>query len=537
MRADVVIIGSGMAGAHLAYSLALKGVDVLMLEAGPRRSRDESLETFYENPIKGPQSPYPSMDYAPHPEDTTYDKFYVQAGPDRFIGAYLRLFGGTSWHWTGFADRLRPVDFAMKSTYGVAEDWPIGYDMLVPFYEEAERRWGVAGDPDFVWGAPRNGTPFPMPPIPKTYMDLQVDEALGRLGLHSGPFSHARNSVVHDNRPACCGNNTCVPICPIGAKYDASVHAQKAEAAGARVITDALVTFIELGQDGAVSRVKARRPDGSILQIEGKFFALCAHAIENPRLLLNSAQERAPNGAANSSDAVGRYLLTQANQDIWALMPKPVFPYRGPQQTAGLIEMRDGPFRSRQAAIGTSFMNSGWSGNSDPTALAKKLIAEGLFGQALAHRINDEVSRHLRLNSSAEVLPDASNRIELDETHDSAGVPKPRITFRMDDYTKTGLAAGLEVNRSIFAAMGAPEVQTNEPYLSNAIIAGTTRMGTDAKSSVVDTDLVSHDHRNLYILGSSTHVTAPVNAPSLTIAALAIRAADHIVTSLGQSIQ
>jgi len=533
MRADVVIIGSGMAGSHLAYSLALKGVDVLVLEAGPRRSREDNLTTFYENPIKGPQSPYPSMPSAPHPEDTTYDDFYVQAGPDRFIGAYLRLLGGTSWHWTGFADRLRPVDFTMKSTYGVGEDWSIGYDMLLPFYEEAERRWGVAGDPNFVWGAPRGDTPFPMPPIPKSYMDSQVDAALAKLGLHSGPFSHARNSVIHDGRPVCCGNNTCVPICPIGAKYDASVHALKAEAAGARIETDALVTFIALGEDGAVTGLTVRRPDGTTFAVEGKIFALCAHAIENPRLLLNSAQEKAPNGVANSSDAVGRYLLTQANQDTWALLPNPVYPYRGPQQTSGLIEMRDGAFRSQQAAIGTSFMNSGWSGNSDATSLAKTLIGQGLFGQALAQRINDEVARHLRLNSSAEVLPDASNRIELDQTRDSAGVPKPRVTFKMDDYTKTGLAAGLDVNKSILEAMGATDIKTNAPYLSNAIIAGTTRMGTDRRSSVVNTDLVAHDHPNLYILGSSTHVTAPVNAPSLTIAALAIRAAEHVATTLG----
>jgi choline dehydrogenase-like flavoprotein len=218
-------------------------------------------------------------------------------------------------------------------------------------------------------------------------------------------------------------------------------------------------------------------------------------------------------------------------------MPNPVYPYRGPQQTAGLIEMRDGAFRSQQAAIGTSFMNSGWSGNSDATSLARTLIGQGLFGQALAQRINDEVSRHLRLNSSAEVLPDASNRVELDQTRDSAGVPKPRVTFKMDDYTRAGLAAGLDVNKSILSTMGATDIKTNEAYLSNAIIAGTTRMGTDPRSSVVDTNLVSHDHSNLYILGSSTHVTAPVNAPSLTIAALAIRAAEHVATTLGHQIK
>jgi choline dehydrogenase-like flavoprotein len=532
LNAAVVVVGSGMAGAHLAYTLARRGVDVLMLEAGPRRSRAESLQAFYENPVKGPQAPYPSAASAPHPEDTTYDQFYEQGGPDKFIGAYLRIFGGTSWHWTGFADRLRPADLRMRSAYGVGNDWPIDYALLEPYYEEVEARWGVAGDPAHVWGAPRR-TPYPMPPIPMTYLDGQVAKALQTLGLHAAPFSHARNSVIYDKRPVCCGNNTCVPICPIGAKYDASVHAQKAQDAGARVMTDALVTFLEVGRDGKVSRLQIRRPDGAMQWVTGRVFALGCHAIENPRLLLNSKQETAPNGVANSSDAVGRYLLTQANQDITGLTREPVYPYRGPQQTAGLVEMRDGGFRSQRAAVGTSFMNNGWSGNSDASNVARALIGKGLTGASLTAGIRKEVAHHLRLNSSAETLPDASNRVELSDTRDSAGVRKPKVTFRMDEYTREGLKAAMEVNRQIFAAMGARDVQVNEPYLSNAIIAGTTRMGTDPRSSVVDPELRSHDHANLFILGTSAHVTAPVNAPSLTVAALAIRAAAVIENDLG----
>lgn len=531
MDATVVIVGSGMAGAHLALSLAQKGIDTLILEAGPRKSRAEWLDNFYRNPVKGPQSPYPSVDYAPHPEDTDYDSFYVQAGPDRFIGAYLRIFGGTSWHWTGFADRLRPADFRMKTDYGVAADWPIDYDLLVPYYEEAEKRWGVAGDPDHVWGAPRQ-TGYQMKPIPMTYLDKQVTKALDTLGLHSAPFSHARNSEIYDNRPVCCGNNTCVPICPIGAKYDASVTAKQAEAAGARIETEALVTFVEAGADGEITRVKIRRSNGETAWVTGKIFAVACHAIENPRLLLNSKQETAPDGIANATGNVGRYLLTQANQDTWGLTKEPVYPYRGPQQTAGLVEMRDGDFRKKQAAIGTSFMNDGWSGNSDANKAAKKLIGKGVFGQKLASELNDEVSHHLRLNSSAEVLPDAENRVELADQMDTSGVPRPKITFRMDDYTKTGLKAGLDINLKVFKALDALDVQHNEPYLSNAIIGGTTRMGHDPKTSVVDENLVSHQHSNLYILGSSSHVTTPVNAPSLTIAALAIRAAERIEKTL-----
>nr|WP_272877081.1 GMC family oxidoreductase [Neoroseomonas oryzicola] len=525
---DVAIVGSGVAGAHAAHGLAAKGLRVIVLEAGQRRSRAELTRTFFANPVKGPQSAYPPDPFAPFPEDDRYADFYVQGGEMPFIGAYLRLVGGTSWHWTGFADRLRPNDLRMRSLYGVGEDWPIGYAELEPYYERAEREWGVAGDPRFTWGAPRRG-PFPQPPVPPSALDLALAPALTQLGLTAGLFSHARNSVPFDGRPACCGNNTCVPICPIGAKYDASVHVAKAEAAGARLIERARVDFIELDAARRVSALVAKRPDGATLRVTARHYVLCCHAIETPRLLLASRQAQAPNGVANGSDNVGRWLLTQANQDCQGLTRDPVLPYRGPQQTSGIEQMRDGAFRRDRAAVGTSFMNSGWSGNSDATRVARDLIAQGLKGSALVEGLNQRVSRHLRLNASAETLARRENRVELDPVlRDAAGIPRPRVTFALDDYTRRGLDEALKVNQRILDAMGATYVTWNAPYLSNAIIAGTTRMGRDPAVSVVGPDLRTHEHPNLSILGPSTHVSAPVNAPSLTVAAMAYRLADRL---------
>ncbi|MBV7397327.1 GMC oxidoreductase [Mameliella sediminis] len=529
-EADIVIVGAGMGGAHLSRSLAEAGRDVLVLEAGGRKTRGEYLADFYANPVKGPQAPYPSQDFAPHPTDTDYSSFYDQAGGPEFVGAYLRIYGGTTWHWTGFADRLRPEDFQAATLYGRGTDWPIRYEDLQPYYQQAERRWGVAGDPNHVWGAPREADdPYPMPPIPASWMDKEIQsKALDGMDLTAGIFSHARNSVIYDNRPPCCGNNTCVPICPINAKYDGSVEMDKSVAAGTRVELQALVTRIELDADRRVSGLVIRRPDGSTQTVTARTFVLAAHAIETPRLLLNSRQEGAPNGVANGNDHVGRYLVSQWNIDVWGTVTDPVFPYRGPQQTSGITQYRDGDFRKDYAPFGTSFMNNGWSGNSDATKLSQTLIKQGLRGEALVSALNDQIARHVRLNSSAETLGVADNRITLSDQLDSAGVPKPRITFAVDAYSKAGLEVAEKVSREVLDRMGATDVQVNTPYLSNAIIGGTTRMGTDPAQSVVGPDLRSHEHDNLYILGTSTHVSCPVNAPTLTVSALGIRLAEHL---------
>lgn len=531
LSADVVIVGSGIAGGHAAFRLAGAGVKVLVLEAGPHLSRNEAVATFVRNPSKGPNAPYPSVPYAPHPTDGHENDFYVQAGPDQFVGSYTRILGGTTWHWTGFADRLRPADFRMRSLYGVAEDWPISYDDLVDHYETVEKMWGVAGDPNYDWGSPRR-VPYPLPPVPKTYLDQVVDKGLKQVGLHSQTFSHARNSVPFDGRPPCCGNNTCVPICPIQAKYDGSIHTLKAQALGARIVTEALATKIEVDADRRVTGIRFRRSDGTEGRATGKSYIVACHAIETPRLLLNSKSEQTPDGVANSSGCVGRYLLSQLNQDVWGLTEEPVYPYRGPQQTAGIIEFRDGEFRRERAAVGTSFMNDGWSGNSDAVNLASKLARKGVRGHQMISTLREEMAHHLRLNSSAETLPDADNRITLDELRDSAGIPRPRVYFRVDDYTRSGLAAAVEATKSVFKALNVQTIETNTPYLSSAIIAGTTRMGNDARTSVVGPDLRAHDHPNLFILGTGTHVTAPVNAPTLTVAANALRAAEQILADL-----
>jgi len=527
---DVIIIGAGAVGGMLAYQLAQSKFRVTLIEAGPRIDRGMADQRFQDAVDKSPNAPYVSTRHAPHPMRS--DDYYVQAGPDTFNGSYLRGVGGTSWHWTGFAARFRPNDFQMHTRYGVGVDWPVGYDQLTGFYETVEKEWGVAGFPEFDHGAPRSKD-FPMPGIPMSYSDNQIKKAVQDLGWTVGPFIHARNSLTFDDRPPCCGNATCVPICPIGAKYDGSVHVAKAEAAGATLMVDTVVDKIIVGKDRQISGIHFRKANGETGTAVAKIYILCAHAIETPKLLLISAQEHAPNGVANHSDTVGRYLLTQVDLDTRALARQPLYPYRGPTTTGGIMEFRDGDFRREYGAVGTSFMNRGWKFATGPMETASRLVGTGLHGAALIKALNDRTQRELAINSSVETLPDRENRVVPDfSRRDTFGIPRPKIHFNIDDYTLRGLAEVRKRHDAIVAALDCTETVTDPHTTANAIIAGTARMGVNPADSVVDPYCRSHDHANLFIIGTSNFPTMPINAPTMTAVALGLRSLEQIRSDL-----
>ena len=532
LTADVVIVGSGVAGAITGYTLARNGVSVLILEAGPRVDRARAVMQFKNSPTKGPNSPYPTHAKVAQPDPENMGAYYVQAGPVTFNGLQARVVGGTTWHWGGLALRYRPNDFVLKSKFGVGVDWPLRYDDLEPWYGEAEREIGVCGPPDYDWGAPRS-SPYPMPPIAATYLDTVIGAACGKVGLSIARFPHGRNSVGRDGRPPCCGNASCVPICPIGAKYDASVHVAKAEAAGVRVEPLAIANEIVVGADQRVTAIRFLRPDGSMHEARGKIFVIAAHAIETPKLLLMSRKPGSTETVANSSDQVGRNLLTQLDAGMLGLTREKIYPYRGPVETSGIRELRDGNFRGTYGASGTSPSNEGWVRALGPMRLAEQYLAQGLRGAALAAAISDHMARELAMGPSVEVLADPENRVTLArDMLDPLGLPRPRIAFRWGAYEQAGMKVAMDYVLGIMNALGATETRRLGPGTDSAVMGGSCRMGNDPKTSVVDRNLRTHDHPNLYIVGSSTFPTITASPPTLTIAALALRAALHIRTEL-----
>ena len=528
LTADVVIVGSGVAGAMTAYTLARSGVSVLILEAGQRVDRSQAVALFRRSPTKDPDSPYPPHPKVAQPDPANIGNYYVQSGPVTFNGLQLRVVGGTTWHWGGLTLRYRPNDFMLKSKFGVGVDWPLRYEDLEPWYGEAEREIGVCGPPDYDWGAPRS-SPYPMPPITPTYLDTVIGSACGKVGLSLAPFPHGRNSVGRDGRPPCCGNASCVPICPIGAKYDASVHVAKAEAAGVRVEPLAIAHEIVVGADQRVTAIRFLRPDGSMHEARGKIFVVAAHAIETPKLLLMSRKPGSSEAVANSSDQVGRNLLTQLDAGMLGLTRDKIYPYRGPVETSGIRELRDGNFRGTYGASGTSPSNEGWVRALGPMRLAERFAAQGMRGSALAAAISDHMAREIAMGPSVEVLADPDNRVTLArDLLDPLGLPRPRIAFRWGEYEQAGMKVAMDYVLGIMNALGATETRRLGPGTDSAVMGGTCRMGNDPRTSVVDRDLRTHDHPNLYLIGSSTFPTITASPPTLTIAALALRAALRI---------
>ena len=540
MKYDVAIVGAGVAGALIAYRLANKGLKVVLLEAGHTgEHRHEMVRRFANSKDKSPSSPYDdgvSYKYAPAPT-TNNDNYYDQKGPDAFKSTYLRRTGGSTWHWLGNVPRFIPSDFKLKSNYGVGCDWPISYDDLEPWYCEAEKEIGVSGNHDEwngLYGGYRSAA-FPMPPIELTYGDRVLHNKLNNTEIDGNTITinstpQARNSVIYDNRPTCFGSSSCVPICPFGAKYDASVHIQKAVALGIDLKERCIVTRVEGNSNrDSVFALHYRTWEGTEEIISARRYVIAAHSIESAKLLLMS-------DVANSSDQVGRNLMDHLNGQAGAILLDPVYPFRGPPTTSGIDSFREGEFRRTSAAFRLSMGNDAWGRMEAPDKALSNLVREkGEFGKALRNKLNHRVTRMFRISYSTEMLPNPANRVTLSNEKDVIGLPRPQLHMTVEDYSIKAFAHARGVISVVFNKLGAVETKFMESprdYTGAGHIIGTCKMGNDPSTSVVDSECRSHDMSNLFIVGASTFPTSGTANPTLTVAALALRAAKTIYEEL-----
>lgn len=527
---DYVIVGSGVTGALIAWQLSRHGKRVCMIEAGDYVSRWKAIEHYRSLPDKSiaNNSPYPNLEWAPNPIGGHY---LEQKGPVKYATTYIRMVGGTTWHWDSATWRLLPSDFELNTRYGVGRDWPIGYEDLEPWYQKAEEELGVNGwDTEDQSGQgndhyPPRSQPYPTPGHPFSWGQQVVAGKLEAAGYSAIHEPNARLSVATAERPACAGNNTCDPICPIGAKYTADFHVRKALDHGCTLLSNSVVYRVDAADDGKITAVHFRRPDKSTGTVNGKMFVIAANAIETPKLLLMSVSERYPQGIANTSGQVGRNLMDHTGLGFNLVTEDEVWPGTGPNALLVMLNAREGQFRSERASYKTKFRNTAVN-----FAVTQSLINQGIMGNELYRQIKYQSARQLSVAVDLETLPNPQNRIvpSQDRT-DSLGIPVPEIHYDVDDYWNKGRDAAIADVQNIAKILNAKIVATDTNKQNREHILGTMIMGNSPADSVVDKNCRTHDHPNLYIAGTSVFPAVGCVNPTLTGAALALRIADTLL--------
>ena len=552
-----------------------------------------------------PGIPYPeSKESDPRAWFSGTDQYWIQTGPVPFGSDYARALGGTSLHWLGIAMRHVPRDFELESRYRWGRDWPVSYADMEPYYRRAEYELGVSadvGEQTYLGTEFADGYVFPMQSFPMTYLDYTLNEDIRGMTFEEDgeayaieivPVPQARNGMPNPDakrvsmtamegplawqaanpdaedppfvpvgNPSargvglgdrCEGNSSCIPICPVQAKYNAGKSLAAADRAYLDFRSQCVASKVNKSRDGSTITsleyirygVSPESPH-TTHTVTARIYVLAAHCVENAKICLLS-------DVANRSDQVGRNLMDHPYINFSGLYPKKIWGYRGPDVTGGMPLMRDGPFREKRAAFRTDIGNWGWVfPQGSPNSVVERLVEDdGLYGRALREALEDEGPRHMRIGYLIEQLPDPKNRVTLEDGNgaqklDPLGLPRPFVYYDVDEYTLAGMDAAQRLTDAIFDRVGiegleqahgsgtkhytTPEGEKKTfQFFGSGHLIGTHIMGDDPDHSVVDAWQKAHDHDNLFLAGCGSHPTSATANPSLTMTAMTFRTFDRI---------
>lgn len=547
---DVCVVGSGAAGSVMAYALGRAGFSVLVLEAGPRfdpaqydmHRPDWELRPVVFEPTAADRSkaryttgPSEALDAGyQHLRSWTEAEGLLITSGHRVAPRVHRVkgVGGTTLHYQGEAHRFSPYGFQSASQLGYAQDWPLTYEALAPYYDQVEQLLGVAGDHRNPFKAPRG--PFPNPPHALSCASQTVKRGFDRLGLHLHPNSLAILSRPYDGRMACVYCNGCSRGCMTRAKSSADVAIlPKAEATGhVTVRPNCAVSQVTVNAQGRADGVLYLDGDKREHRVKAQSIVLAAGALETPRLLLNSASRLFPNGLANRSGTVGRYFMETLYHTTTTLFREPIHAHQGV------------PIDSRAWDSNRSTANQAFAGGVVLGVSASSLLGPVTYALAVAkgwgasHKafMRQYFGHAVTVFANGEQLPHADNRVELDaEVKDYYGLPVAKITTRLRENDLQMLSFMREQCRAVAEAAEAERIVGDESAYDISSIThmgGTCRMGIDPATSVVNAFGQAHDVPNLYVVDSSCFVTqGGGDSPSLTIQALALRAAEELAAN------